>query len=330
MVRGANGSHRLAGWLLAGSLLLGSPLEAQNVPCDPFTQVEVKELCNAAIDAVRIVQPEIGLWVSGGPIMPGEVAPMAALGRARLGAAVTATRVHLPVRTFSGEDPVLGFASNAVRWLPKATLAIGVLPDGWLGPVRADIVGSMQLVQSGDTTFVAADSVSPRVGAWALAGGVGGRIGIPQSPKGVPSFVVSVTWNSVPELTYGDVSMPDARDDFDFAFDLESWHVRALAGYRTGRMLFGGGIGWNRYTSDVTTRLRAPTSPQRPLRTVTSRIQADRTLLMATVGVDLYPVQFSLDAVVQLGRGAPLGTPVESISTTAAQGAITLGISCDL
>jgi hypothetical protein len=250
---------RPAGWF-AAALLLAQPAaaHAQAQPlrgqCAVASREAVRVFCENVADATAIIQPRLGIALTGGNPVPGTASTLGmrlgSLPRFTLGLRVTAARVDLP--------PVERLASSADVDFPlgaiSADASVGLYQGFALVPTvggfgSVDILGSIGVIPlpSGEGF----DDRAPF--SWSL----GARLGILRESFTAPGVSVSGMYRSVGGVTYGSTALTDTDAFIDLS-EIGMWSVRGVVGKRALGFGLTGGLGWDRYTANVAGIVRDP------------------------------------------------------------------------
>ncbi|MBA4156165.1 MAG: hypothetical protein H0X65_01655 [Gemmatimonadetes bacterium] len=249
-----------------------------SAPCEDaavlLTAAE-QSYCFAIAQTVESVQPQLGILIAQGNPTIGA----AGTGGLRLGtlprisatAQIGALQLRLPDvrRRETATTERLGLTVPAL----SGTVSAGVFPGisvrpgiGGIGSV--DVLGSATWLPFNvvDTRGLASD-VSE------FAYGVGGRLGLLRESFIMPAASVSVMYRRLGRVSYGDVCPAGVGADLiagtgrgydfvagacavtgdpgEFAIDLSSWSGRAAVSKRLLGLGLAGGLGYDRYRSDV-------------------------------------------------------------------------------
>jgi hypothetical protein len=255
---------------------LPAPLVAQKSDLaqtcrDPALDARTREVCVAVAQAAESAQPQLGILIAGGNPTPGAVGPGGLrLGRlppigvsARLGIAF----VRLP-------DVLLEHAGGEIRQVNEAvgipapalgaTASLGLYPGVTVAPGIGG-VGSVDLL--GSATWLPFRALG--VGEFEHRGGnvaygLGARLGLARETFGVPAVSVSTMYRRLGSARFGEVCREDPRfvvgpcegTAGEFGFDMGSWNHRLTVGKRLLGVGLGGGVGYDRHTSDAVIAVR--------------------------------------------------------------------------
>jgi hypothetical protein len=255
-------------WIGLLALALGaSPAAAQEDGLAgrcPTTPAEAREICLAVAQAVESAQPQIGMVMAGGNPTLGA----AGRGGLRIGflpdvdvtGRVNLVFVRLPdilATQVGGAAGRFGQTLGVPAPALGANVAVGVFPGFDLVPGIGGM-GSISLLAGASwlpfRTFGTRgfDTEAPD-----LAWGGGVRVGLLRETFIAPGASVSVMYRSLGNVAFGDVEAGNAGE---FAFDLRNWSTRAVVGKRLLGLGLLGGLGYDRYASDVSFAFRLPPS----------------------------------------------------------------------
>lgn len=244
-----------------------------------------REYCLVVAQAAESAQPQLGILVAGGNPTLGT----ASTGGLRLGVLprVSATgklnfvMVRLPDVLTEGTGRV-GRQLNRSIGIPapalSATASVGVFPGVSLLPMVGGI-GSIDLLGSATwlpLRLAGVEGVGEGASSTAFGGGV--RVGLLRESFVAPGVSASIMYRRLGRLEYGDVcetpaqtqgrstdsgtleygSCPAGGDPGEFSFDLSNWSTRVAASKRLLGFGLTGGVGYDRFSSDIGFGFRAP------------------------------------------------------------------------
>ncbi len=212
---------------------------------------QLNGLCRDVIVGLHIFQPEAGLLLVGGNPVLGTASPIGTrfrfIPRLYLGARINFVFVDVPNIIEPGSGGTLSFPAAMPQLDVSVGLFNGFSPDLTLGGLLAvELLGSLSAVilpggegfQSNATGF-----------------GIGARIGLLRESFTAPGISISGMYKWTSRAECGDVIAGDAAQ---FSSDLR---VLSLRGGISKSFLFlglAGGLGWDRYMSDVAFSLASP------------------------------------------------------------------------
>jgi hypothetical protein len=266
---------------------LAPTLKAQHAglatPCAQVPQGQGRDLCHAVAQAAESAQPQLGILVAGGNPVLGTVrgggVRLGGLPRIDVVGRASAVLVRVPDilaeggastshidRQLSVPAPILA-ADAAVGIYPGFIAAPGI---GGIGAV--DVLASAAWLPFRAVGLKGFGAESPDA-AW----GVGLRVGVLREGFQVPGVAVTVMRRQLGRVAFGAVcpgaprpaavpsgTCPQPWDAGEFAFDLRNWSTRALVGKRLLGVGVTGGIGYDRYGSEVEYGFRSGAEVRRP------------------------------------------------------------------
>ncbi len=219
--------------------------------CQQQAPALLSGLCRDVILSLQVFQPEAGLLLVGGNPVLGTASPIGTrfrfIPRLYLGARINFVFVDVPNIIEPGSSGTLSFPAAMPQLDVSVGLFNGFSPDRTLGGLLAvELLGSLSAVilpggegfQSNATGF-----------------GIGARIGLLRESFTAPGISISGMYKWTSRAEFGDVIAGDAAQ---FSSDLR---VLSLRGGISKSFLFlglAGGLGWDRYMSDVDFSLRGP------------------------------------------------------------------------
>lgn len=278
----------------AAALLSASSLAAQEsgigAPCEDAAFVlsgAEQRYCFAVAQAAASAQPQLGILIAGGnPTLGSNSTGMIRLGvlpRFSTTLQLSAALVRLPdiEEQSSAITEQLEFPAPAL----SGTVAVGIFSGFGAAPGVGGI-GSVDLLGSATwLPFKVIESEGFAQDASEFAYGVGARVGLLRESFTTPAVAVSLMYRRLDRIQYGDVCPRGAGaelisgggdgydldagfcaqpgDDGEFAFDLTDWSGRATISKRLAGFGLAGGVGYDRFRSDVDFGLGA--TPDLPL-----------------------------------------------------------------
>ncbi len=252
----------------------------------PEVPADARDVCLVAAQALTSAQPQLGILLAGGNPTLGA----AGAGGLRLGflPRVSATGkvnlvfVRLPDILADGSGAI-GQRLNRTVGIPApalaATASLGVFQGINVLPMVGGI-GSIDLLGSATWLPLRVAGIEG-VGTGTSSGSFGGgvRVGILRESFLVPGASVSLMYRRLGRVEYGDVcptaaqpqsrpaaggtleygTCPGGGDPGEFAFDLSNWSTRLVVGKRLLGFGLTGGLGYDRFASDVGFGFREPT-----------------------------------------------------------------------
>ena len=274
---------------------------AQNSQCQPFTGTEAN-LCNAAIDGLRIYQPVVGQLISGGNPELGRVGMLGGLGHFSVTFRANVTRVTLPSDTYDGSSNIVPAGDEVTAPEPTIDLAVGLYGGTESGLLAVDLLGALQLLP-GNADDVTIDPGAPRIGDVALGFGAGVRLGIVGNDSGPFAATASLMWRKIPTFTY-------TSGAYAFGTDLNATNLRAVLGWHASVLSIGlgGGIDW--YSGEGLAAFADPSLPFLP-QSVPVDVSTRRFLAFADLALVFPVVSLAFEVGYQFGEDEQLATTFE-------------------
>lgn len=311
--------------VLAALSLAATPAGAQAVsaPCArPDVPGSARDFCLSVAQAVESAQPQVGILIAGGNPTIGTASTgglrLGVLPRVSASANLNVAFIRLPDilaeqagATAQRLNDAVGIPAPAL----SGTISVGVFPGISLLPTVGG-VGAIDLL--GSASWLPVSGFEAMRDDLAFGGGV--RVGLLRESFLTPGVSVSLMHRRLGTVRYGNVcsavgagqttagegydfesgSCPGGGDPGEFALDLSDWSGRAAIGKRLLGLGLTGGIGYDRFASDVDFGFRAPSGalPGRAgyyaratdIELDNSRwsafLDASLTLLVATIGVE--------------------------------------------
>jgi hypothetical protein len=260
--------YRIGAALLAGVLALpaGVPAQSLRQQCvDKVQDAAYRLLCSNLADATQIVPPRFGIVASGGNPVPGTASTLGmrlgARPRMSVTARFSAVEVELPgIQDVTWNGREFNFFALSVAADASVGLFQGfaLLPTvGGFGSI--DLLGSIGIAPLRDGFGDGFHDTSQLT--WAA----GARIGILRESFNAPGVSLSAMYRSFGTLEYGDVMLGSTASDFgnDAYFrmrDFRATSFRGVVGKRLVSLGFAGGVGYDRYHTDVLIRVCDPSA----------------------------------------------------------------------
>lgn len=241
-------------WIAATCLVSARARAAQLADaCEQFGATpETRDRCLDVVAAVELLQPEAGILIAGANPVLGTASPLGTRGglpRFAVGARIHVVGAEVPdvFTASSGAEPLRFLVP-----LPQADVAVGLYNGVSLLPgVRG--FGAFDAVVSASVIPAVREIEQARV-VW----GLGGRFGILEETFALPGASIAVVYKDVERLQVGSL---DDGDDAEFGSDLRVLSVRAAASKTFLVLGVTGGVGWDRYSSDIDFRFEDPLLP---------------------------------------------------------------------
>jgi len=288
-------------------LLLPAAAHAQTLraQCDDASRSDVRGFCRNVADAAAVMQPRIGIALSGGNPVPGTASTLGmrlgSMPRISISARVTAAEVEIPGAERMTDSSNVSFPVGSIDADVSVGLFSGIslLPTvGGFGSI--DLLGSIGIIPlpAGEGF----DDSAPMT--WAA----GARIGILRESFTAPGISVSGMYRSLGDVAFGDGALSD-RDAFLSATDFNAVSLRATVGKRVFGFGLTGGIGWDRYSADVAATVRDPSvlDPTNVLSIAEDDMAQDRVSAFGNVSFTLLILNLSAELGWQQGGDVPAG-----------------------
>jgi hypothetical protein len=325
VIRIRTGAAALAG--ACTLLLAAAQLEAQSASlraqCVDASRAQVRLLCENVADAAVILQPRVGVALSGGNPVPGSASTLGmrlgTLPRVSLGLRVTAAAVGLPPveRIGVGNDVTFPVGSIGVDASMGLYQGMALLPTvGGLGSI--DLLASAGVVPLPRGEGFDNGSAA----SWAA----GARIGVLRESFTAPGISVDVLYRGVGDVVYGSEDLAD-RDAFLAVRDYRATSVRGTVGKRLFGFGLTGGVGHDWYRADVSARVRDATvaQPERVLQLQESNLRTSRTSVFGNFSLTILILNLATELGWQQG-----GTAVEGASGRVERGGLFGGVAVRL
>jgi hypothetical protein len=264
--------------------LAAAPAVAQEslaAPCgNPGLPQTAQETCYAVAQAAVSAQPQLGILIASGNPTLGTASTggihLGILPRASLSVRVNGVFVRLPEIIASqagGSTKALNDRLGVPAPALGANASIGVFPGVSVAPTIGG-VGAIDLV--GSATWLPLRIGSKRFGGSSTSYGGGVRVGLLRESFTTPGISITETYRKLGTVDFGSVctggeSPAGPSTSFctgggnpgEIHFDLTNWSTRAAISKRLLGLGLTGGIGYDRFSSDVSYAVRYddPTAP---------------------------------------------------------------------
>lgn len=272
-------------------------------------QPQSRNICTAAVDATRALNPIAGLLFSGGNPVLGTAGTLG-IWRGSVGFRTTAARVVLPATDYDGVGNTVGAADRLTLPMPVIEGALGVFNGLDGGFLSVDILGSIQPLP--DVDRVEVTEAAARIGHVAFGLGAGVRVGLMADSGSSPGLSISLMRRDLPRVQYGNVG---DGDDYSYAVNLAAWNVRAAISKRLAFFDFAAGVGWDRYFGTATAEI-ANTDGGFPEAPIEVKLSDQRWMLFWNAGLSVGPLRLVGEAGYQSGKDQDLTTDFEGFDTT--------------
>lgn len=312
--------------IVATALLLPAAANAQTLraDCANASRDDVARFCGNVADAAAIMQPRIGIALSGGNPVPGTASTLGmrlgSMPRISISARVTAAEVETPGAERMNDSSSVSFPVGSIA----ADVSVGLFSGISLLPTvggfaSIDLLGSIGIIPLPHGEGF--DDSAPVT--WAA----GARLGILRESFTAPGVSVSAMYRRLGDLTYGDSTLTD-RDAFFTMSDFSAMSVRGTVGKRVLGFGLTGGIGWDHYSADVSGSLRDPNvlDPANLLRIGETDMSDDRLSAFANVSFTLLILNLSAELGWQQG-GSSDGNVSELLEESGLFGGLALRLA---
>jgi hypothetical protein len=311
---------------VAGPLAAGvahAQSETLRGQCDRASRPAVQEFCENLADATVILQPRIGIALSGGNPVPGTPSTMGmrlgTLPRVSLGLRVTAAVVPLPPIERLDRDDDVTFPVGSIN----ADASIGVFQGLALLPTVGGF-GSIDLIGSvGIMPLPRGEGFDDSTaGSWAA----GVRIGILRESFTAPGVSIDLMRRSMGDVAWGTAELVE-EDAFLQLDGLSALSVRGTVGKRLLGFGLTGGVAWDRYRADVHGRVRDATvfTPGGVLVIEQQGLTTTRTSIYGNASLTILILNLATELGWQRG-----GTPIEGATDRLQQGGLFGGLAVRL
>ncbi len=274
---------------------------AQNSQCQPFTGTE-GNLCNAAIDGLRIYQPVVGQLMSGGNPELGRVGMVGGLGHFAVTFRANVAQVNLPSDGYDGSNNIVPVGDDVTAPAPTVDLAVGLYGGLESGLLAVDFLGALQLLP-GNSADITIDPGAASIGGVTLGFGAGLRVGLVGNDTSPLAATASLMWRKLPTYTY-------TSGAYAFGTDLAATNLRAVLGWHASvfSVGFGGGVDW--YSGDGRAAFADPSLPFLP-QSVAVDVATRRFLAFADLALVFPVVSLAFEVGYQFGEDEQLATTFE-------------------
>jgi len=301
--------------LLATALLVPATAGAQT----PYPEcnkgliapsVQNTNICNAAVDFLRIGHPAAGLLLGGGNPVLGKVSALGGFPNISVGVRVNSSQFVTPDLSYDGSTTTVGKEDQIPVPFPTVEAALGIMNGfGARGVFALDVIGAMQVLPVGGLDNVRVDDEATTIGGAALGFGYGGRVAVLRGNGLIPEITGSAVWRSLPRLAIGDVT---AGDSYGGDFDLRATNLRVMAGWEVGLLKLGLGYGWDWYKGDAHVEVTDQVGGILTER-VSVNLDESRTVMYANVGFEFGFFMLAGEAGYQSGSDGSFKTTFKGV-----------------
>jgi hypothetical protein len=275
------------------------------------SSVQNINICNAAVDYLRIGHPAAGLLLGGGNPVIGKVTALGGFPNFSFAVRVNSSQFVTPDLSYDGSTTTVGKQDQIPVPFPTLEAALGISNGfGAHGLFALDLIGAAQVLPVGGLNNVQVDSEATTVAGAALGFGYGGRVAVLRGNGLIPEITGSAVWRSLPRLAVGDVS---AGDSYAGDFDLRATNLRLMAGWEVGVLKLGLGYGWDWYKGDAHVEVADQVGGTLAER-VSVSLDESRTVMYANVGLEFGFFMLAGEAGYQSGSNASFKTTFEGVN----------------
>jgi hypothetical protein len=263
--------------------------------CAGISRADVRTFCENVADAATIVQPRLGMALTGGNPVPGTASTLGnrlrTLPRMSIALRVTAAELDLPPIERVTTRNTIEFAVGSIA----ADASVGVFPGFSLTPdiggfASLDLLGSIGTIPL--PRGEGFDDSSPFT--WAA----GARLGLLRESFAAPGASVSVMVRRLGDFAYGSANLTDRDAHFNVSdYAVTSW--RGVVGKRLLGVGLVAGVGYDRSSADLFARVRDPDvlNPSRTRELRESDVSESRASLFGNASVNF----LAFSAVAEIG-----------------------------
>jgi hypothetical protein len=273
--------------------------------CAAASRAQVRELCENVADATVILQPRVGLALSGGNPVPGTASTLGmrlgSMPRISGGVRVTAVSIELPPVARVGDDRTLSFPVGGI----SADASVGLFSGVSLLPTVGGF-GSVDLLASAGLLPLPRGEGFDDGSAFSWAAGL--RLGVLRESFTAPGVSIDVMYRSLGDVAYGSADLSD-RDAFIQVEDYSVTSVRAVVGKRVLGFGATAGVARDRYSAGLSARVVDPVSsaPNAVLEISQPSLTTSRTAVFGNVSLTLLILNLALEGGWQQGGSVPQG-----------------------
>ena len=223
----------------------GSLLEACAQNATPFTD---QPFCNTLAAVIEIAQPRIAVSAAGGNPTLGTSSTlgMRIASLPRIAIAPRATVSHIELPAIDARD---GPGSSSFVPVVAVDASVGVFRGIRLFPTVGGF-GSIDAYGSVGRVFLPSEQ---GFNGGATTGALGVQLGILRESFTAPGITLTGTYRMVTDITAGDADLQETAGYYALE-NLSGWGARGTVGKRVLLFSVTGGVGYDRYQSDVRMR----------------------------------------------------------------------------
>ncbi|HSJ12929.1 MAG TPA: hypothetical protein VK939_00855 [Longimicrobiales bacterium] len=278
-----------------------------------------REFCGRVAEGIQVVQPRVGIALSGGNPVPGTASTMGmrlgAMPRISLALRATAARVQTGGIERTADDDQMTFAVPSINVDASVGLFSGLTLAPTIGGFGAlDLLGSLGILPLPD-----GEGFSGSPSSWAA----GARVGILRESFTAPGVSVSGMYRRLGDVEYGDPELQE-RDAYFLMDDLSGWTLRGAVSKRLLGLGLTAGAGYDRYSSGVRLVVR-----DAPFELATDNLETGRTTFFGNASLTMLILHLVGEVGWQSG-GDPDGSadiPTEQLDKSALYGSIALRLT---
>jgi hypothetical protein len=278
-----------------------------------------RQLCENGADAALILQPRLGIAFSGGNPVSGTASTMGmrlgTMPRISAGLRITAAGASIPPFERAGATGNTGIGLGSIN----ADASLGVFQGIALMPTVGGVASLDLLGSAGIMPLRGGDFRGSAPASWA----VGARLGVLRESFTAPGVSVDVMYRGFGAAAYGDPDPAAAAGHLELERNRAA-SIRATAGKRVLGFGFTGGVGHDRYRSDV--RVRVPDATPSAVVEVSQRgVTTSRTSVYGNASLTLLILNLAAELGWQRG-----GSAVEGASDRLQRGGLFGGVAARL
>lgn len=271
--------------IAVGALLVAaaSPVQAQSMgeQCAAMP-AQARPLCYRVAESVQVLEPRIGISLSGGNPVPGTASTLGmrlgTMPRLSLGARVSAAQAEI--------DGIESYSDSEEQSFPVPSInidgSVGIFSGIALAPTIGGF-GSIDLLASvGRIPLPEGEGFSGSVNSW----GGGLRLGILRESFTAPGVSLSGMYRNVGGVEYGEPELTD-EDAYFKIDDMSVWSARAAVSKRLLMLGLTAGAGYDWYSGGATIRIQDPTNASNVYELSDDEIESTRATVFGNASFTL-------------------------------------------
>lgn len=228
-------------------LLSAITANAQTLQCSSSGASDAQtRYCNSVLEAAGIVQPRVGIALSGGNPIAGASSTLGmrigSIPRVSLDARATGAYLQLPAIKSATQHNAINSVAHSIN----LDAAVGVFSGFTIAPTVGGFASFDVIASAGKASLSRDDGFVDNPGSWAF----GARLGILRESFTAPGISVTALYRHIGDMRVGDPMQSSTEGRFELTGNSDL-SFRGIVGKRLFVLGANVGLGYDKYSSDL-------------------------------------------------------------------------------